>query len=217
MKIAVCLSGSIGNFSKNIDSLVSELINPLERIGHVDIFMSVWDNVDYNLLKHLPISPSLSIKKFDREHFIQKYTRDEFDGDILLKRMILSDHVQTWYQISESYKMIHQPENYDLILCARPNILYYDSIKLKDILTSFTDSSVIYMPEPDLFFSHQGYNSDLAFGSPEAMNYYCSLFDNICTGENEEDFEEVGEDYLATHMKNNPNIEVRHTELQYMI
>ncbi len=88
MKIAVCFSGHVRELDKCYSNIVKYLLEPLRRLGTVDVFCSTWntrghrsdwdDRVDLSSLGHL--NPTgVVVQKSNRDYYVSKYSVENYN------------------------------------------------------------------------------------------------------------------------------------------
>jgi hypothetical protein len=212
MKVAICFHGLMRNMSQesylklkenildiltknNIqyDIYVHTFIMPFinnERSGENKITLR---NDDYKILK--PKKFKLEIQKnVDNKLNHQLYRKlgdwwyDDFNS---MKNIVRSFHSQY-----ECYKLINNPNQYNLIFCMRPDIYYADKLDIQYIyqINNLSEDAIL-VPN----FAHfGGYNDRLSIGKPKVMKKIMNrkqAFKKFFIGNNKKTFRN-GEQFL---------------------
>lgn len=190
MRIAICFFGHIRDFSKCIDSLKNNLIEPLNE-HHIDIYGCFWDtkgirvenftgenNSEIEVFKSLN-PKELKIIPFDRNNFISKYTTNQWTTRPHLSCFTTSgDAASMWYMANECFKLIIEP--YDLIIRTRSDLIYDTPITSLEVKAA-SESNLIYIPKwrGKYYEVSKTITDYFAFGDYESMKCYLTLWEDI--------------------------------------
>lgn len=217
-RIAVCISGRCPD---TFDHLSPHLITPLSTLGQVDLFFSLWmdengntNHIDANSIRKKYPNSSVQFDRYDYEHFRKRYHIEWMNR---ATNSTSEDAAMKWWKVFRCYEMVFQPKEYDLIIAVDSMLKFNGPICLLDVRKALRDEWLLFFPEnqhPEYEYLHEGYNSDLAFGSPSTMEIYSRLIIHIpeITSSISHYLPEC---YLAGLMAQNRGIETRTTSLRY--
>ena len=163
MKIAVCASGQLRTFPK----LASHF---MERFEGCDFYFSVWDSEAFDdiqlLMEFKPIAMEIEQHSTFRRPIAQVNNKPPEMHNI--------DNAQSmFYKIYRANKLrIASGISYDVVIRTRFDLQYGSDIPFQD----FTDGS-LHIPEGE---DHRGgLNDQFSAATPEIMNKYCMLYENL--------------------------------------
>jgi hypothetical protein len=189
MKVALCFSGKLGNWTNCRESIVDFIINPLKP----DIFLATWEGERFEEFSLYYKPKQISINNYQT---VRDKVLDKLFGGIEPKKSL----APMLYNIQESNNLRkrhekNQKTKYDLVIRCRPDILFKEQIAKKDIShvirtksirVPYFESESIYDHEEELkkpfsfSFIHdkatlpKQINDMVAIGSSEAMDKYCN-------------------------------------------
>jgi hypothetical protein len=199
MKVAVLLTGHSRDYSKTFESLKNNVLDKYD----CDVYLNTWDinqsspdrsvNVSFNL-PNKNVDVDLLIKKYSK--YLKKYNVENWEtyknnrfqpiqfldreNDVFKTNERAIQHGSywverlrdQWWMIKTGWSLIENPNEYDVIFRTRfdLNIEYIEFKKAKFVV-----------PKSEVEFYKIGtYWSDhMAYGEPDSMKKYCSMFDNI--------------------------------------
>ena len=193
MKVALCFSGKLGKWKEAADSIVDNIIKPLQP----DIFLFTWEDEKYRDFIHFYNPKRFSLLHFnDHKEKMKSNTIDYWAG---LKPMTFG--MKKVFKVFEDY-CINSKNKYDLVIRIRPDIKVFDQIKtheIKDCISRnllkfpFYEGVKFYNHEEELkkpiSFSFvyekvilpRQINDQLCIGPVEIMKKYMNCFDSIET------------------------------------
>jgi len=189
MKIAIVMTGHVKGWSKTYEGLQKCVL------GHhdVDLYISTWDvdnagrNGDKDQFPAVKINPVIELYK-PKKYCIENHTKyhenrfpiisfEDRDDDVFKTNEHAKAHGSywvermrdMWYIIKQGYLLIDNPEEYDLIMRLRFDIVF------TNIVFQSTDVPIFLWVNPDTkhVFDLFGY------GPPDAMKIYFHIFDHI--------------------------------------
>lgn len=210
MKIALCFSGQVRDFSANLSSLKKHILAYLEEDDVYSFFHAPAGGFD-------PSRLGLSFAAMDVEavepdtfdflgsnnvsHDVEARPWNKTDpllGYVLQLRSIhLANQLQNQYAAANGF-------SFDLVFRLRFDNLYIFPLEPLETI----DSSFLYLPAHD---SWGGNNDRFAFGCPEIMDVYCNRFLHLADYLNEGLFIHP-ETLLASHLTRF-RVPVRHTKV----
>lgn len=189
MKIALILTGHIRGHEHCYPSIKNNILDKFDT----DIFVSSWkgENVGFrtgftggdssekilNLYEdakiHLEDHNLYYENRFDDIKFLTR-SNDVFLVDERAKshgRFWVERLRDQWYIVQKGFNLISNPKKYDLIIRLRldMNLIDLNLYPVNGIVTKYVPN---YAPPYIL-------NDWIAFGDPDSMGKYCTLFDNI--------------------------------------
>jgi SAM-dependent methyltransferase len=195
-RVAVCLSGHLRTFDRTYKSLMDNLVNPLSA----DVFIHTWETIGSqnskvgsdrhtsavstnSRLKDINsfYNPKkINIENFDKKYFIDLGNKVSIaESDKIYVANHLGYHFAMFYSIKKANDLKIQAESengfkYDYVIRIRPDIFL--ETKLND---SFFPAQKNCIVTPIIAQYHSdGINDQIAIGSSESMDKYCSLFNN---------------------------------------
>lgn len=223
MNIAICLSGSLRNIEKSLQS-----INFISNTGNVKLFIHTWKFENESNLQNQRViqeqEPHLNnlINKFNYESIlIDKYESklnlyEEIKRNCFIN-LIQFPHLFRYYPMHYSIKKandlkkIYEKENnflFDIVYRMRFDSKILNPEKLP---RNKINGNIIVVPNIDQ--DHTGINDQFAYGSSKGIDLYSSLFDN---------FNNLKGDYwnpeqlLLKHLKNQ-DIQIQRSDLDVNI
>lgn len=209
-KIAFCISGQWRNNEKVMDRYLKFISK-----YNLDVYISIWNetgfyeknktvNVDLNNIKLCYKPKKIEIIQFKNEYF-DKIGKTIYP-ETLKKLNKNQSSLPMYYLIHRCNELVKKYEiendiNYDFIIRSRPD-LFIPSIKL------FLNT------KNNIYLSHKiretYYSDQFAYGSYEAMNYYCDVFNRLTNYWDKENLINiqdsknvpVGEKLMRIHLKN---------------
>jgi len=216
MKAAVCLSGQLRNFKGCYQSLYDNIIQPTKA----DLFVHAWhfspketdsfyvnigDDITKRFMENGTEEEFLSLYK------PKKYKFEECSEFLKNKRFVMrrkapETNVERMmcmlYNISKCFNML-DPSGYDVVFRCRTEITYDRKINQEDLSVSLKGGLVI----PHGTDGRGGYQDSFAFGSPNVMSIYASLYHYIQEYSNQGEMTHP-EYMLKYHLaKNNAKVE----------
>ena len=189
MKIAIVMTGHVKGWRKAYEGLQNCVLEKHD----VDFYISTWDvdnagrNGDKDLFPGVTIDPVVELYK-PKKYCIENHTKyhenrfasitfEEREDDVFKTNEHAKGHGtywvermrDMWYIIKQGYLLIDYPEEYDLIMRLRFDIVF-DSITFQktDVpIFLYVDDSALHVF--DLF----------GYGPPDAMKVYFHMFDHI--------------------------------------
>jgi hypothetical protein len=194
MKVAICLSGQTRNWKSSYQSIKNQIIEKY----NADVFIHTWDvfgkmiphhyiknyndnfdEINYEFIKNYkPKKIQIDWPKYDT--FKQKINESRFYNTLMM-----------WYSIDKSNQLRKEYEfenniKYDIIIRCRFD-LFFENFVINDV-----NKNTIYLPpnenidnpftiEMKKMLLEMGTkympNDQLAYGVPDVMEYYCSVYD----------------------------------------
>lgn len=166
MTIAVLISGQLRSAAACIESTRRHVLEPLQRLGHCDIFCHVGSDADpAPLSAYAPREVVVADPPdFDPTPYLRRGAEPHPTADDI-RRLL----VQFW-RLEQSNRLKKRAETalarrYDWVVRLRTDSLYFTDIE--DLAS--LDSRAIYLPT---FGNYWGYNDRFAYGGSEAMDRY---------------------------------------------
>ena len=224
MKAAVCLSGQLRNFKGCYQSLYDNIIQPTKA----DLFVHAWhfspketdsfyvnigDDITKRFMENGTEEEFLSLYK------PKKYKFEECSEFLKNKRFIIHRKAPETnaermmcmlYNISKCFNML-DPSGYDIVFRCRTEIAYDRKINQEDLSVSLKGSLVI----PHGTDGRGGYQDSFAFGSPNVMSIYASLYHYI------QEYSDQGEmthpEYMLKYHLSKNNVKVKRIDFPMLL
>lgn len=201
MKVAVCFSGGIRSFETCYPSIYKNIIKPL----NADIFAHLWSMPMLDLLKEQDIvqfklqndecHPRDVIKKlnpklfkvYEYNDFFENYIREKGVSDELFNKQEKKDYavsaLSMYYKIFECNKLKQHYENennfkYDIVIRARLDFLWNDSINTNDFI-NVTDNDVVIIRDSYCVKAKWEGNDKFFASTSSTMDKICDLYNHI--------------------------------------
>lgn len=224
MKVALCISGQLRTYKDCFSSLNHNLIKPFNP----DIFIHTWQDVGASIKDEVGVEHNLlaSEEELNKMYSPKKviilkrpeYISERYNGKVVPQILIDREPIHhksvlaMYFQIFECNKLAVDYANehgfeYDLIIRARPDMVFCEKIPMLAIRNVLRNSSLVYYS--DYFIRKKTRVSDkFAFGSQSAMTEYCSAWNLLDKywedpiGDNPPDTHKVDERLMKFHTDN---------------
>jgi hypothetical protein len=180
MKIALLLTGFLRSYKSNYLNLYHYFIKKYNP----DIYCISWDlqedniliNKDiynlYNNVINCKVEPLISYN-INKKEFIPLLR----ENDVFLHNSRAKEHgsywanrlIDQWKLVNEGYKLIDNPNKYDIIFRLRYDILLHQEVFLKK-------NNSLNIPHD---IGGWNFSDHMAYGNNEIMKIYCNLYNNI--------------------------------------
>lgn len=188
-KIALVLTGHLRSHKENLDNLKKFLLDN----NNVDIFVSTWDinytgpkrpnknkpNVlafrkfdDDEIKENLKIYPNVKALKIHSADKAHEDTYEKFSS-LIGKKWQNGKAVKScvaWYCVSEGFKLVENPNDYDILMRFRFDINLVSPLELK------SNTLVVTPSEPKAIFKVRNH---FQYGRPAIHNFMTSMYDNM--------------------------------------
>lgn len=166
LKIGLCLSGLIRNsyfcFPYIYESFLNQGLN-------VDVFIHTWNE-----------SPTINLYnpknyQIENRENVLKLILPQLELDDIIIKGNVSNNISMFYSIQKCFELV--PDDYDIIIRCRFDLLLQNKINLKEIIQGILNQKYdIFIP--GRIFNVGGLNDQLAIGSYSAMKKYsdCILY-----------------------------------------
>ena len=158
MKVAYCIGGQFRNFEDCIKNLNHYILDPLAA----DVFVSTWDESGQNLknkkrkkkvkkISTLYLKEHLNLKASHIIPFKKEYINQfhHFNSHNFTSTNVLSKNMPLlFYHVAKSIELMKEYEkknnmNYDMVILARPDLIFYSKITPRQIHFILKDQSNI--------------------------------------------------------------------------
>ncbi len=190
MKVALCLSGHMRKFTHTFPALHKYVIQPYQ----CDVFIHTWDVLGYTCayksdgsLDRHPVSLSQINALYNPKKIIVDST--DFVNELLVQAKQYAPHLINipkpvshmagmFYKIyaANELKNFYEIESgikYDCVIRCRPDLMFLHPLDMEKNLKHNT----IYIPRH--ISGHMWYTDQFAYGTPESMDLYSSLYFDI--------------------------------------
>lgn len=188
-KIALVLTGHLRSHKENLDNLKKFLLDN----NNVDIFVSTWDinytgpkrpnknkpNVlafrkfnDDEIKENLKIYPNVKALKIHSADKAHEDTYEKFSS-LIGKKWQNGKAVKScvaWYCVSEGFKLVENPNDYDILMRFRFDINLVSPLELK------SNTLVVTPSEHKAIFKVRNH---FQYGTPAIHNFMTSMYDNM--------------------------------------
>lgn len=187
MKIALCLSGHLRSYEQTWRALKTFVLDTLSP----DVFIHTWDTVgashhiDNHTVKQktLQVLPKIQDIYKPKNIIIEPLIKRNGEK---YRKYLIDDRcpngvVNMFYKIHKANLLCEDfckslDYKYDIIVRARPDLLFQNYINSDDLERATNDSSLLFVPKNG---HYGGINDQFAFGSSEAMSIYANCYTNL--------------------------------------
>lgn len=217
MRVALCLSGHLRSYELTSESIQEFIIQPLSA----DVFIHTWDTVGISphidaatvRLKTKNVLKRVNSLLTPRQIIVEPINRiyGEKYRPFLTDKRSPVNITNMFYKIYKANELCNNyPVKYDLVIRARPDLMFSSPINMQDISQAITENCV-FLPN----FGHfSGYNDQFAFGGTNAMKIYSNCYNELDRWAPTVSF--VPETLLKKHLTEN-NVDVRFTSIYYQL
>ena len=192
MKVAYCFSGLLRTFDKTYEKISKNILKILPG----DIFIHTWDTLGNNSTKTWWSGDEKYGQKIENK-IIDEVNRLYDPAKILIEeqsKLLKHDYTEynssrkgefqntfsMWYSIYSSNKLRLEYEKqnhikYDVVFRMRFDMLPLNTIDLNQV----EDFSSLYVGKNDNCYLVNAISDIFAYSSPEIMNKYCELYNNL--------------------------------------
>lgn len=242
MKVAVCISGLMRTYQTCYQSLIDNVLLP----NNADLFISTWPILGTSTYKMpgqpwilIPGEEAKlnqddarqvygkHLKVFHVEEWepLQKRFKEELEESCKNKPShvchdprnvaITRRLVSMWYKIRDVNRLRKEYEEkngfkYDVIVRGRPDIRHKMVLKMSDY--DIKENNIF----TDLKHNYNYVCDQFAFGKPDTMDKYCSVYPSILHYNNEIACY-IAEAMLLYHLKHKVGVDYKHVELDYKL
>jgi hypothetical protein len=187
MKIALCLSGHLRSYEQTWRALKTFILDPLSP----DVFIHTWDTVgqSFHIDNHTTKQKTHQVLHKIQDIYKPKNIIIEplirLNGE-KYRKYLIDDRcpngvVNMFYKIHKTCLLCEDfsksfDTTYDVIIRARPDLLFQTYINDQDLERAANDASLLFVPKNG---HYGGINDQFAFGSSQAMNIYCNCYTNL--------------------------------------
>lgn len=192
LKVALMLSGQPRSYKAGFEYHKKNLLNKFD----VDVYMHTWPSVSNEIKGDLVDLYGGSIKtseiETDERFVTERFTR------IPNYQFPAINTFRMFYSLYQSYAMIRTPEIYDVIIRSR----YDFALNMFPPLHE-TRVNTIYVPSDRMTPEHDFCADMFAWGTPQVMKKYSSVYYNLEYLYDRLGTMFIGEDLLSAHLKAN--------------
>lgn len=221
MKVAICLSGHFRKFKETFPSIDSHILKKYD----CDVFIHTWDKLGYScryktdqIVSSYNVNEIINLYKpkkivTESEKFVEELKRqgDQYAPHLKNEPKHVGHMASMFYKIYAANELmkLHTLETgakYDVIIRLRPD-LFINHFNMPIINNS------IFIPA--MYSGENWYNDQIAIGSQNAMDLYCSMFFDM-----PEYFRNKGEFYPEKFVANcmrKKNLKVEFCDINYYI
>ena len=128
MKVALCISGKLGDWDQCADSILQNIITPLRP----DIFLATWDDEDYqNFVQFYKPKKWITFNFKEKKKALNNLIFDVIQQPSAgLVPMLYNIHACNNLRVQHEHTT---KTNYDLIIRMRPDVMVLEQIKIHEI------------------------------------------------------------------------------------
>ena len=174
-KVALCISGNLRTFNQTFPNINKNILSQY----NCDVFIHTWENCHSNNLID-KIDHSAIVNLFGPKNIVIEKNKQFIITPIMEKQKEHGRNIQNmlsmFYKIKKCNDLKNEYEKqynikYDAVIRFRSDILLLDKLPINGI-----EKDYLYSP---VYGNFGGLCDQIAFGSSDIMNKYCSLFDFI--------------------------------------